>query len=121
MNQAQSGKDWRSLEKRAGAVAEPASQKRPANSKGEIVIRIALNCVRKVLLAAEFTDWERAAIPMLKCGGIWHARLRLPPGRYPYRLIVEGREGPRADVPLLFPFGILDGIIEVGTPLTKTC
>ncbi|MEW6306514.1 MAG: isoamylase early set domain-containing protein [Verrucomicrobiota bacterium] len=45
-----------------------------------------------VLLAADFTSWEASAIPLKRRGkGIWEASVKLAPGTYHYRFIVDGQ------------------------------
>jgi 1,4-alpha-glucan branching enzyme len=44
-----------------------------------------------VYLVGEFNDWNRKSHPMKKNKeGIWKKRIKLFPGRYEYKLIVDG-------------------------------
>ena len=44
----------------------------------------------KVYLAGEFNYWEAESLPMeKKQEGIWEAAVKLPPGRYEYKLFVD--------------------------------
>lgn len=44
-----------------------------------------------VLLAGDFTEWEAAALPLVKQkNGTWKVTASLAPGRYEYRFIVDG-------------------------------
>jgi len=44
-----------------------------------------------VLLAGDFTGWQQAPVSMKKDkGGIFKKMISLPPGRYEYRLLVDG-------------------------------
>lgn len=44
----------------------------------------------KVYLAGEFNYWEAESLPMKKKQeGIWEATVKLPPGRYEYKLFVD--------------------------------
>jgi hypothetical protein len=44
-----------------------------------------------VKLAADFTDWEKFPLDMIKSGdGVWFTTVPLPPGHYSYRFIVDG-------------------------------
>lgn len=46
---------------------------------------------RKVFLAGDFNNWETEATAMKKDKkGTWQKKLLLEPGRYEYRIIVEG-------------------------------
>jgi hypothetical protein len=43
-------------------------------------------------LAGDFTGWEQAPVGLKKDkGGVWKKTLALPPGRYEYRLLVDGQ------------------------------
>jgi 1,4-alpha-glucan branching enzyme len=45
----------------------------------------------KVQVAGDFTGWEQAPIDLKKSkSGLWTKILSLPPGRYEYRLLVDG-------------------------------
>jgi 1,4-alpha-glucan branching enzyme len=45
-----------------------------------------------VLLAGDFTGWQEAPLEMKKSkNGVWKKTVSLPPGRYEYRLLVEGQ------------------------------
>lgn len=46
---------------------------------------------RKVVLAGSFNDWSSMQHPMKLNGQNWELRLQLPPGKYTYKFIVDGR------------------------------
>ena len=47
---------------------------------------------KAVLLAGDFTGWDQAPLTMKKDKrGVWKKAVSLPPGRYEYRLIVDGQ------------------------------
>jgi 1,4-alpha-glucan branching enzyme len=47
---------------------------------------------RSVLVAGDFTGWQQAPLELKKSkGGIWKKTVSLPPGRYEYRLLVDGQ------------------------------
>ncbi len=58
----------------------------------------------QVMVVGDFNDWDPAATPLRpgREGGTWTVELRLPPGRYRYTFLVDGRrwvpdpEEPRA-------------------------
>lgn len=44
-----------------------------------------------VFIAGTFNDWNPSTTPMIALGdGKWVKELSLPPGRYEYRLVVDG-------------------------------
>ena len=50
---------------------------------------------RSVSIAGSFNDWRPTATPMIAMGrGWWVKGLVLPPGRYQYRLVVDGQSMP---------------------------
>ena len=45
-----------------------------------------------VFIAGTFNDWHASNTPMIALGnGRWGKELSLPPGRYEYRIIVDGQ------------------------------
>ena len=47
---------------------------------------------QSVLLAGDFTEWQQAPLGMKKSkDGVWTKTATLPPGRYEYRLLVDGQ------------------------------
>lgn len=62
----------------------------------------------RVLLAGDFTGWQKGAIPMEKgSNGTWTASVSLTPGTHNYLFIVDGewREDPECTVRVANPFG----------------
>jgi len=73
---------------------------------------------KDVNLAGDFNGWTPQANPM-KNGvrpGLWRTSLDLKPGRYKYRLVVDGRwvTDPNNNYVEVNQFGELDNIVEVG-------
>jgi hypothetical protein len=69
-----------------------------------------------VKLAAEFTDWEKYPLDMLKSeDGVWFIMVPLSPGNYSYRFIVDGEwcDDPHSDLYELNPFGTANAVAEV--------
>jgi 1,4-alpha-glucan branching enzyme len=47
---------------------------------------------RSVLLAGDFTGWQEAPLELKKSkDGVWKKTISLAPGRYEYRLLVDGQ------------------------------
>lgn len=69
-----------------------------------------------VKLAADFTDWEKFPLDLIKSeDGIWYTTVPLPPGNYSYRFIVDGRwcDDPRPNQHAPNPFGTVNAVVEV--------
>jgi 1,4-alpha-glucan branching enzyme len=60
--------------------------------KQKVTFSFAAPQAQTVLLAGDFTAWQEAAITMKKDkAGMWKKTIPLPPGRYQYRLLVDGQ------------------------------
>ena len=69
-----------------------------------------------VCIAGTFNDWRPGATPMLAMGeGRWVKELVLPPGRYEYLLVVDGRwqPDPGSVERVANPFGGENGVLIV--------
>jgi hypothetical protein len=68
-----------------------------------------------VKLAADFTDWEKSSLDMVKSeNGIWFTIVPLSPGNYAYRFIVDGRcNDPRSAQRVPNPFGTFNAVMKV--------
>ncbi len=70
-----------------------------------------------VQLAGDFNNWQPVATPMEKVGssGVWQTKMNLPPGRYRYRLVVDGQwqQDPYNHHTELNQFGEFNSIVEV--------
>jgi 5'-AMP-activated protein kinase regulatory beta subunit len=78
---------------------------------------------KRVYLAGTFNDWNPEATAMEEAGdGVWKLRLKLKPGRYEYKFVVDGKwccDPSRDDHDLSVPdcgpnsFGTLNRVIDV--------
>jgi chromosome partitioning protein len=70
-----------------------------------------------VQIAGDFNDWQPYKTPMQKVGetGVWQTKLKLPAGKYRYRLVVDGQwqQDPYNEHAELNPFGDFNSIVEV--------
>jgi 1,4-alpha-glucan branching enzyme len=69
-----------------------------------------------VLLAGDFTHWQKNAVPMQKAkDGAWTATLGLSAGKHTYRFIVDGewRDDPDCTVRVANPYGGQDMVRQV--------
>ena len=71
---------------------------------------------QEVCIAGTFNDWHPAATPMLHLNHErWVKVLSLPPGRYEYQLVVDGKWicDPAATEQVPNPFGGCNGVLTV--------
>jgi hypothetical protein len=70
-----------------------------------------------VQIAGDFNGWQPTKLPMEKVGanGVWQASAKLSPGKYRYRLVVDGQwqQDPYNEITELNPFGGYNSIVEV--------
>ena len=98
--------------------SQPAAQSTaPISAEGhETVFHLDAPSANTVLLAGEFTSWDKTPIKMIKGGGgVWHAKVALPPGRHPYRFLVDGQwqNDPVHHERVPNSFGSFNNVIEV--------
>ena len=62
-------------------------------AKQKVTFSLAAPAAKSVQLAGDFTNWQENALPMkfTKSSGIWKCTVLLAPGRYQYRLLVDGQ------------------------------
>jgi len=93
--------------KPSGALADELRQKE---------FQLRAPSARSVRLAAEFTDWEKSPLDMVKSeNGVWFATVPLSPGNYAYRFIVDGRwcNDPQSAQRVPNPFGTDNAVANV--------
>ncbi|MHC5075979.1 MAG: glycogen-binding domain-containing protein [Planctomycetota bacterium] len=70
-----------------------------------------------VQIAGDFNNWQPAESPMEKVGesGVWQTKTSLPPGKYQYRLVVDGQwqKDPYNENSILNPYGEYNSVLEV--------
>jgi chromosome partitioning protein len=70
-----------------------------------------------VQIAGDFNNWQPAKNQMEKVGssGIWQSKLKLPAGKYRYRLVVDGQwqQDPYNELTESNPFGGFNSVVEV--------
>ena len=69
-----------------------------------------------VMLAGDFTDWQRKPLSLQKqASGVWRTTVPLPSGTYHYRFLVDGewRDDPECTVRVANPFGGQDAVVVV--------
>lgn len=72
---------------------------------------------QSVQVAGDFNNWKPEEAPLHKVGdsGIWQVQMKLPAGRYRYRLVVDGQwqQDPYNEWTELNPFGGYNSVLEV--------
>jgi len=72
---------------------------------------------QEVYIAGDFNNWHPGKTKMEKVGasGIWQTKLQLSPGKYRYRLVVDGRwqQDPYNEITETNPFGDMNSVLEV--------
>jgi chromosome partitioning protein len=70
-----------------------------------------------VQIAGDFNNWQPQETPMQKVGqsGVWQTQLKLPAGRYRYRLVVDGQwqQDPYNELTEINPFGEYNSVVEI--------
>ncbi|MEM1353404.1 MAG: AAA family ATPase [Planctomycetota bacterium] len=112
----------------AASAVEPAPQRpglkekldkiygvRPTNS-GILFVQPTSGSAR-IGVAGDFNNWNPSATPLTRNEelDVWQACIRIPPGRYRYRLVVDGQwvQDPYNQETETNPFGELNNILEV--------
>lgn len=61
------------------------------SAKQKVTFSFLAPAAQTVLLAGDFTGWQQAPISLKRDRtGVWAKTITLPPGRYEYRLLVDG-------------------------------
>jgi len=72
---------------------------------------------QSVQIAGDFNNWKPEDAPLQKVGdsGVWQTQIKLPTGRYRYRLVVDGQwqQDPYNELTELNPFGGFNSVLEV--------
>jgi len=70
-----------------------------------------------VQIAGDFNNWQPTKMSMERVGesGVWQTKIKLPQGKYRYRLVVDGQwqQDPYNEVAELNPFGDFNSVLEV--------
>jgi 1,4-alpha-glucan branching enzyme len=94
----------------------PRSATQPSGECKEVFFELDANSAKEVLLAGDFTGWEKTPVRLRKGEhGIWHATVKLAPGQYHYKFVVDGHwwDDPRAAARCPNPFGTSDSVFEI--------
>jgi hypothetical protein len=89
-------------------AAAPVSGSAPASNKREVTFSIVAPQAHEVSLVGSFTNWDKSPVGLEKStDGVWKKTLSLAPGKYEYRLLVDGKwqDDPKCDDKVPNPFG----------------
>lgn len=106
----------RELLSQTSLFASGAIECRPLREEEPTRFRLEAPHAARVKLVGDFTDWDQRPLALRPCGsGIWHIAVKLPPGRYAYRFIVDGEwcDDPECEQCEVNPFGTHNAVIEV--------
>lgn len=85
-------------------------------AKGVLFVQPAKHA-QQVAVAGDFNDWNPSRTPLRRDEnlGVWQACVPIPPGRYRYRLVIDGRwvQDPHNTTVETNPFGELNNILEI--------
>ena len=72
---------------------------------------------QSVQVAGDFNNWQPSKTAMEKVGtsGVWQTKMKLPAGKYRYRLVVDGQwqQDPYNETTEVNPFGGFNSVLEV--------
>ena len=105
------------LDEFEGIAARRVSSAPRVRSRAVVVFQLNAPSARRVQLAADFTEWSRHALSLgLGEDGIWQLTVVLPPGRYAYRFLVDGKwvDDPHCNCWEANRFGTRNAVVDVG-------
>lgn len=85
-------------------------------SKTKQVFAYTAPSAMSVMLAGDFTHWQKNAIPMRKQkGGVWKISVELEPGTHHYRFLVDGewQDDPECELKVPNPYGGQNAVRQV--------
>jgi len=90
-------------------------QKEKSN-KRRMTFALEAPTAKEVMLGGDFNNWDAIAHPMKKDqNGVWKKTLMLPPARYEYKFLVDGRwqNDPKNNMTCPNCFGTQNNVIKV--------
>lgn len=82
----------RHKDKSSEAEMEDKKSKKDLAHGRKVEIKFVAPDAQEVFVAGDFNGWDPRALPMKRHKeGLWKAKLRLPPGRYEYKFLVDGK------------------------------
>ena len=82
----------------------------------EVIFSLTVPEAKEVYITGDFNNWELNDFGRMEAdGGIWRKRMKLNPGRYHYRFVIDGNwnEDPNNPTKEMNAFGSMNSLIEV--------
>ena len=100
------------------AAAEPGLAAPPEVTPEGVVFTVEAPNAAQVQVAGDFNDWKAASGEMEPAGRVWKRTLKLAPGRYRYRYVIDGQwcRDPRNAAVEPSPFGGDDSLLVLEEP-----
>ena len=92
------------------------SRTTPAVDSRLVPVTVRVGEGKNVVMTGDFNGWAMDGIPMKSVGdGRYRAQLRLAPGTYQFRVLVDGKWADDQDAPrrMTNPFGTENSVLEV--------
>jgi chromosome partitioning protein len=108
------GVEWASGTATPDAVILPSG---PVVTADGVIFTLEAPDATRVQLVADFNQWATEGNDMERAGARWTKRVKLDPGRYRYRFVVDGqwRSDPLNAAAEPCPFGGVDSVVELET------
>jgi len=99
----------------AKKLIEKAPVSAPSPTLKKVPLKVKADGAREVVLTGDFTQWAKDKVRLTPtAGGEWITVLELAPGKYQYRLIVDGEWRDHPEAPKVGnPFGTQNCILTV--------
>ena len=84
--------------------------------KQDVIFKVKAPFASEIVLLGDFNEWKAGIHPLKKDQqGLWKVSLRLAPGRYEYKLLVDGKwwEGSGSKQGIRNPYGTLNRLLVV--------
>jgi 1,4-alpha-glucan branching enzyme len=97
-------------------MKESLSNRRNIGTNREVEFKFSAPKAKKVCIAGKFNDWNVTSMPMKKStDGTWKIKLKLSPGKYEYKFVVDGTWAQDSSCPetALNPFGTCNSVVNV--------
>ena len=97
-------------------IKESLSRRPIVGTKHQVELSFTAPKAKKVCIAGDFNDWNMTLMSLKKSAdGTWKIKLKLSPGKYEYKFIVDGMwaQDMSCSEAVLNPFGTCNNVIDV--------